>query len=108
MAYLCDLQARLDDSDLQLQLELITPAGTVVCDSTSGTVSGSDCIDLFNAVEASICWQVAAPKVCTANKAVSGTLSAYVSLLQPCYAIQMVKIKGHLHNIHSSNTHWNG
>ena len=55
-------------------------AGTVVCDSTSGSVSGSDCIDLFNAVEASICWQVADPKVCTANKAVSGTLSAYASL----------------------------
>ena len=29
------------------------PAGTTVCDSTSGTVSGSDCIDLFRAVEAS-------------------------------------------------------
>ena len=91
MAYLCDylrllgLQVQFHDSDLHLHSEFIAP-GTVVCDSTSGSVSGSDCIDLFNAVEASICWQVADPKVCTANKAVSGTLSAYVSLLQSCYA----------------------
>lgn len=84
-AYILGLQVQFHDSDLHLHSEFIAP-GTVVCDSTSGSVSGSDCIDLFNAVEASICWQVADPKVCTANKAVSGTLSAYVSLLQPCYA----------------------
>eukprot|EP00435_Cladocopium_sp_Y103_P003842 s1670_g1.t1 len=55
-------------------------AGSEVCDSTSGTISGTDCRDLFNAVEASICWQISSPVVCIDSKLVSGTLSAYASL----------------------------
>ncbi|CAL1149794.1 unnamed protein product [Cladocopium goreaui] len=55
-------------------------AGSEVCDSTSGTISGTDCRDLFNAVEASICWQIPSPVVCIDSKLVSGTLSAYASL----------------------------
>eukprot|EP00438_Fugacium_kawagutii_P011532 Skav230140 [mRNA] locus=scaffold1301:174255:177327:- [translate_table: standard] len=55
-------------------------ADSVVCDSTSGSISGTDCINLFAAVEASICWQIANPVVCIDNKLVSGTLSAYASL----------------------------
>mmetsp|Transcript_33690 Transcript_33690/g.77789 ORF Transcript_33690/g.77789 Transcript_33690/m.77789 type:complete len:258 (+) Transcript_33690:70-843(+) len=54
--------------------------GDTQCDSTSGTISGSDCIDLFRAVEASICWTFASPKVCVDTMSVSGTLSAYANL----------------------------
>ncbi|CAJ1351786.1 unnamed protein product [Effrenium voratum] len=54
--------------------------GNTVCDSTSGSISGTDCINLFKAVEASICWQVSSPKVCKDTKVASGTLSAYASL----------------------------
>mmetsp|Transcript_66949 Transcript_66949/g.82005 ORF Transcript_66949/g.82005 Transcript_66949/m.82005 type:complete len:251 (-) Transcript_66949:143-895(-) len=54
--------------------------GSETCDSAGGSIVGETCRDLFNAVEASICWQVANPVVCIDNKAVSGTLSAYASL----------------------------
>lgn len=55
-------------------------AGTTTCDSTGGTLSGQDCIDLFRAVEASICWSVASPRVCVDTMTVSGTLSASAQL----------------------------
>mmetsp|Transcript_43890 Transcript_43890/g.69763 ORF Transcript_43890/g.69763 Transcript_43890/m.69763 type:complete len:250 (+) Transcript_43890:69-818(+) len=55
-------------------------AGSEVCDSTDGRISGTDCRDLFSAVEASICWQISSPVVCIDSKLVSGTLSAYASL----------------------------
>eukprot|EP00439_Symbiodinium_sp_Y106_P079159 s167_g17.t2 len=53
---------------------------TTTCDSTGGTLSGQDCIDLFRAVEASICWSVASPRVCVDTMTVSGTLSASAQL----------------------------
>ena len=55
-------------------------AGSTICDSTGGSVSGTDCINLFNAVDASVCWQITNPMVCIDNKLVSGALQAYGSL----------------------------
>ena len=68
--------------DRMQSLHIFPFAGSEVCDSTSGTISGTDCRDLFNAVEASICWQIPSPVVCIDSKLVSGTLSAYVPCLQ--------------------------